>query len=103
VVLERNNEIGGCIRTEELTLPGFKHDVMATTFVLFTTSPAFAEIGSDLAKHGLEFANTDLPTAVVLPDGRHVTATRNRARNISAFDALAAGDGTRYGRDVAYI
>ena len=39
LVLERNDVIGGCIRTEEVTAPGFKHDVMATTFVLFLLSP----------------------------------------------------------------
>ena len=33
LVLERNDRIGGCIRTEEVTAPGFVHDVMATTFV----------------------------------------------------------------------
>ena len=45
LVLERNDRIGGCIRTEEITAPGFVHDVMATTFVLFITSPAYAELG----------------------------------------------------------
>ena len=48
LVLERNDRIGGCIRTEEITAPGFIHDVMATTFVLFITSPAFAELGPEL-------------------------------------------------------
>ena len=48
LVLERNPQIGGCLRTEEVTAPGFVHDVMATTFVLFTTSPAYAELGPDL-------------------------------------------------------
>ncbi len=36
-VLERNPEIGGCLRTEEITAPGFVHDVIATTMVLFLT------------------------------------------------------------------
>ena len=45
LVLERNDRIGGCIRTEEITAPGFVHDVMATTFVLFITSPAYAALG----------------------------------------------------------
>ena len=45
LVLERNDRIGGCMRTEEITAPGFVHDVMATTFVLFITSPAYAALG----------------------------------------------------------
>jgi phytoene dehydrogenase-like protein len=38
LMLERNDRIGSCIRTEEITAPGFIHDVMAMTFVLFITS-----------------------------------------------------------------
>ena len=43
LVLEREKVAGGCMRTEAITAPGYIHDVMATTFVLFITSPAFAQ------------------------------------------------------------
>lgn len=98
VVVERNERIGGCIRTEEATAPGFVHDVMATTFVLFVTSPAFKALGPDLAARGLAFADTDTPTGVLLPDGRHLVLAKDRARNVAAFDAAAAGDGAAFGR-----
>jgi phytoene dehydrogenase-like protein len=100
IVVERNDRIGGCIRTEEITAPGFIHDVMATTFVLFITSPAFAELGPELEKRGLSFAHTPTPTAVMLPDGRHAVLTMDRKANVAAFDALAAGDGARFAADV---
>jgi phytoene dehydrogenase-like protein len=100
VVVERNDSIGGCIRTEEITAPGFVHDVMATTFVLFITSPAYAELGPDLEKRGLAFAHTAKPTAVVLPDGRHVVLSMDRKANVAAFEQLAAGDGTRFAADI---
>ncbi|MGA7971181.1 MAG: NAD(P)-binding protein, partial [Pseudolabrys sp.] len=96
MVLERNDRIGGCIRTESITEPGFIHDVMATTFVLFVTSPAFAALGPALAERGLSFADSDTPTGVLLPDGRHAVLSKDRARNIAAFDALAAGDGQTF-------
>ena len=44
-VLERNDWIGGCIKTEELTLPGFRHDVFSGFHPLFVTSPAYASWG----------------------------------------------------------
>jgi phytoene dehydrogenase-like protein len=100
LVLERNDRIGGCLRTEEITAPGFVHDVMATTFVLFVTSPAYAALASDLAARGLEFAHSPFPTGVLLPDGRHQIFSMDRARNIAAFDALATGDGARFGADM---
>jgi phytoene dehydrogenase-like protein len=100
LVLERNDHIGGCLRTEAITAPGFVHDVMATTFVLFITSPAYAELGPDLEARGLAFAHTTTPTAVLLPDGRHAVFTMNRTGNVAAFDAFAAGDGARYTADM---
>jgi phytoene dehydrogenase-like protein len=100
LVLERNDRCGGCIRTEEITAPGFVHDVMATTFVLFLTSPAYKELGPDLEKRGLAFANTDLPTGVVTPDGRHLTLSTSRTRNIAAFDAASRGDGAAFAREM---
>src|SRR6185437_10356951 len=92
-VLERNDRLGGCIRTEEITAPGFRHDVMATTFVLFITSPAYALLGPELERRGLSFAHSDQPTGVLLPDQRYAILYKDRARNVAAFDALAAGDG----------
>jgi len=110
LVVERNDRIGGCIRTEEITAPGFVHDVMATTFVLFVLSPAHAELGPELEKRGLAFAHTSAATAVLLPDGRHLILSMDRKTNVAAFDALAAGDGARFdaelnrvGADAAFV
>lgn len=100
LVLERNDRIGGCIRTEAITAPGFTHDVMATTFVLFVTSPAFAALGPALAERGLSFADSDTPTGVLLPDGRYALLSKDRARNVAGFEALAAGDGKTFDAEI---
>src|SRR5437868_249407 len=96
LILERNDRIGGCMRTEEITAPGFVHDVMATTFVLFITSPAFAALGADLARHGLEFCHTGTPTGVLRPDGSHAglgpeDAFSGQIARVIAFALEAAG------------
>ncbi|TCL71488.1 NAD(P)/FAD-dependent oxidoreductase [Rhizobium sp. BK251] len=100
LVLERNDRIGGCLRTEEITAPSFVHDVMATTMVLFLTSPAYGAIGKDLEARGLEFAHADLPTGVLRPDGSHVVLSKDRQRNVAAFEALAPGDGKVFDREM---
>lgn len=100
LVLERSDRIGGCLRSEEITEPGFVHDVMATTMVLFLTSPAYAALGKDLEARGLEFAHADLPTGVLRPDGSHLIFSRDRQRNIASFEALAKGDGAAFGREM---
>ncbi|MGD9864361.1 MAG: phytoene desaturase family protein, partial [Pseudodonghicola sp.] len=94
LLLERETRVGGCMMTAEATLPGFRHDVMAATFVLFITSPAYAELAGDLARHGLEFCHTPHPTAVLRPDGRATVLGMDRAANVAAFNGLAPGDGT---------
>jgi phytoene dehydrogenase-like protein len=100
LVLERNAVIGGCIRTEEATAPGFVHDVMATTFVLFLLSPAYAALGPELEKRGLAFAHPEIPTGVLRPDGSSLVLRRDRAANVAAFDALAKGDGQQFAADM---
>ena len=103
LLLERNAIPGGCLRTEEITLPGFTHDVMATTFVLFMTGQAGAALGPHLARHGFDYCHSPHPTAVLRPDGSSLILTMDRVRNISTFNALAAGDGDQHGRDVGGI
>ena len=70
LVLEKNDRPGGFLRTEELTLPGFKHDVYAAAHPLFTTGPAYAELREDLEARGLRYLNTDLPTGVSIKSDR---------------------------------
>lgn len=103
LVLERNDRPGGAMRTEEATLPGFHHDVMAATFVLFLTSPAHAALGSDLARHGLTFCHTKYPTAVLRPNGETLVLSTDRAANIAAWEALSPGDGSAHAADVKGI
>lgn len=103
LVLEREASLGGCMRTEEITLPGFHHDVMAATFVLFMTSPAGAALGPHLARHGFDYCHTDSPTAVLRPDGSSLVLTMDQAANVANFNALSAGDGDRHAADVGGI
>ncbi len=62
-VLEANDWFGGAIKTAELTAPGFHHDVFSAWHPLWVGGPAHALLGDDLARRGLEYLNTDLPTA----------------------------------------
>ena len=103
LVLERNDRLGGCIRTDQLTAPGFVHDVLSGWHPLFVTSPGYAELKDDLEKYGLEYCNTDSPTAVVLPDQTAFILHNSRKHNVAAMNALADGDGDRYGAAMAEL
>lgn len=95
LVLERGAMIGGDTSTEELTLPGFKHDACASAHVLIQSSPILRDNELALDRYGLRYLFPD--PAVVMPfrDGRSLSMFRDRhatAREIARFsehDALA--------------
>ena len=98
-ILERNDVAGGCIRTsDDLTLPGFTHEVLAAWHPLFTGSAAYAELHDDLDRRGVTYLNTDLPTGAAFPDGSAAFITGSLEGNIAEFDRLAPGDGGAWHR-----
>jgi phytoene dehydrogenase-like protein len=92
-VLEREGELGGAVRTAELTEPGYLHDVFSAWHPLWVGGPAHAELGEELGRHGLEYLNTDLPTATAYPDGGAAFLLRTENANAEELDRHAPGDG----------
>jgi phytoene dehydrogenase-like protein len=98
-VLERSDRLGGAIRTEsDYTLPGFTHEVLSSWHPLFTGSAAYAELGDELQRRGLEYVNTDHPTATAFPDGRAMFLSTTMEANVAEFDRFATGDGSAWQR-----
>jgi phytoene dehydrogenase-like protein len=103
LLVERAPHAGGCMITTEATLEGFHHDVMAATFVLFLTSPAYGELAKDLERHGFKLCHSPHPTAVLRPNGRATVLTMDRATNVATFNALSPKDGDQHAADVGAI
>ncbi|MEX0673310.1 MAG: NAD(P)/FAD-dependent oxidoreductase, partial [Gaiellaceae bacterium] len=82
-VLEREDMLGGAIRSEELTEPGFLHDTFSAWHPLWVGGAAHAELGDELAARGLEYLNTDLPTATAFPDGEAAFLLRSTEENVA--------------------
>ena len=92
LVLERNQAPGGAVRTEEVTLPGFRHDLFATNMNLFAGSPFFAEFGEELTTHGLRFVPSDKPFGSVFPEGRFVGVSTDQAVTHRTIASVAPAD-----------
>jgi phytoene dehydrogenase-like protein len=92
-VLERNDWLGGAIKSAEITAPGYLHDVYSAWHPLWVGGAAHAQLGDDLARHGLEYLNTELPTGTLFPDGEAAFLLRNADANAAELDRHAAGDG----------
>jgi phytoene dehydrogenase-like protein len=100
-VLERSETLGGAIQTAELTEPGYKHDVFSAWHPLWVGGAAHAELGDELAARGLEYLNTDHPTATLFPDGEAAFLLRDADANAAELDRHAAGDGDAWRRVLA--
>jgi phytoene dehydrogenase-like protein len=91
-VYEAADTIGGGMRSAELTLPGFIHDVCSAVYPLAIGSPLFRSLPLD--EYGLEWVQPPSALAHPLDDGSAVLLERS-------LDHTAAGlgrDGTVYRR-----
>jgi phytoene dehydrogenase-like protein len=105
-VLERNDWLGGAIKTVDgLTAPGFTHEVFSSWHPLWVGSPAYAELKPALDHLGLEYLNTDSPTAAAFPDGSSAFLSTDGAANVAElgeawqrqFDEFMAGIDIAFG------
>jgi phytoene dehydrogenase-like protein len=90
-VLEASERAGGAVATEELTLPGFHHDVFSAVYPATAASPVFARW--PLERHGLRWIHPRHCYAHPLPDGRAALLTRDPDETAASLDALRPGDG----------
>ena len=90
-VLEASERAGGAVATEELTLPGFHHDVFSAVYPATAASPVFARW--PLERHGLRWIHPRHCYAHPLPDGRAAVLTRDPDETAASLDALRPGDG----------
>jgi phytoene dehydrogenase-like protein len=97
-VLERNDYLGGAIRTAEITEPGYVHEVFSSWHPLWVGGAAHARLADDLGARGVEFLNTELPTGTLFPDGEAGFLLRSADANAAELDRLEPGDGDAWRR-----
>jgi phytoene dehydrogenase-like protein len=96
-VLEREQRLGGCVFTsDDLTLPGFTHEVLASWHPLWTGGAAYGELKDELDRRGLAYLNTDLPTGTAYPDGSAAFITTSLEGNVAEMERHGAGDGAAW-------
>ncbi|GGZ32657.1 dehydrogenase [Streptomyces inusitatus] len=88
-VFEAKETVGGGARTEELTLPGFRHDPCSAVHPLGIGSPAFA--GMPLDRYGLEWLHPELPMAHPFDDGTAAVLSRSVAETAASLGPRDAG------------
>jgi phytoene dehydrogenase-like protein len=91
LVLEAQSEPGGTVRTGELTLTGFRHDLFSAFYPLAAASPIFAALG--LEEWGLRWRRAPYALAHPTPDGRCAVISPDRDETAASLDGYHAGDG----------
>ncbi|HZQ64921.1 MAG TPA: NAD(P)/FAD-dependent oxidoreductase [Gaiellaceae bacterium] len=92
LVFERADEPGGAVRTGEVTLPGFRHDLYATNLNLFAGSRLFAEVGAELRRFGFDLVASSRPFCSAFPDGRVVGVSTDSAETLASIRAVSGPD-----------
>jgi phytoene dehydrogenase-like protein len=87
-LLERMDRPGGWVRTVELGAPGFHHDRWSSLHPAFVGGPVWAELGPDLARHGLDYVTAPLATGSSLPDGRTAVVPVETEALLAELDRL---------------
>ena len=77
---EAADHLGGGLHTEELTLPGFRHDVCATVLPLAVASPFF-----DSLELPVEWVHPAAPAAHPLDDGTAVMLERSLDETVAGL------------------
>jgi len=92
LVLDRNSTPGGAVRTMELTLPGFRHDIGAMNLSLLAGSPFYAEHRDALARKGLELIVATHFFGSFAADGRLLGISTDPHANLSAIARFSKAD-----------
>jgi len=91
LVVEAAETPGGGMRTQELTLPGYRHDVCSAVHPTALASPYFRSL--PLEENGVRWIQPDFPVAHPLEDGR--AAVQDRSVETTAQRLGADGDAYR--------
>ena len=109
-VFEAKDEAGGAVKTREVTLPGFRHDLAAMNLSMFAGSPFLREHGEGLTRHGLAFSPASHCFASVFPDRTWLGISKDPALTLARLNALDTADAEawdammqRFGKDAPHI
>jgi phytoene dehydrogenase-like protein len=92
LILEAQPDPGGTVRSGQITIPGFHHDLFSAFYPLGAASPAFARL--HLEDHGLRWLRAPLTLAHPTPDGNCAVIAPDRERTAASLEAYGSGDGT---------
>ena len=100
-VVEAKDEPGGAVKTRELTLPGFRHDLCAMNLSMFAGSPFFRRAqGRACWRTALPSRRRSIAFATVFRDGTYLGVSRTLETTLAGIAAASPADAEAWRRSV---
>jgi len=99
LVLERSPRVGGGCHTEEITLPGFKHNVCSVVHTHIPISPVYRDL--ELERHGVRYVYPEYLRGTIFPDHKSIVMFREPERTAAELAKFSARDARTYTQLVA--
>jgi len=99
LVLERSPRVGGGCHTEEVTLPGFKHNVCSVVHTHIPISPVYRDL--ELERHGVRYVYPEYLRGTIFPDHKSIVMFREPERTAAELAKFSARDARTYTQLVA--
>lgn len=94
LILERRLEIGGALSTEELTVPGFYHNIHSYFHDTISVMPAFEDL--ELEKYNARYRCPPVQAAIALKDGRAIAVHTDPALTFDSIARVSRPDAVAY-------
>ncbi len=96
LVVEGRSVIGGDTASEELTLPGYRHDSCSTAHNVIQANPMLRNDELGLRDHGLEYISPDPVVHLPFDDGTSFTMWRDLEATCDEIASLSLSDARSY-------
>jgi phytoene dehydrogenase-like protein len=94
IVFERRHNIGGCVATEEVTLPGFKHNTHSCYHGWIHAGPVYKDL--ELEKYGSKYVFPEAQYSAVFKDGRSIILYKDLERTCKEIEKFSPKDAQTY-------
>lgn len=96
LVVEKEKYLGGCAITDDITLPGFHHDVLASSINIWKLGPVEQELG--LKEYGYRYIDPEVVASTPFRNGKAITIHRNLEATIKTISQFSRKDAEEYRR-----
>jgi len=96
LVLERRHEEGGGLCSEEVTQPGFVHNLHANYHTFVDMAPPVADL--DVRGHGIEYVRPEVQMASIYDDGTALTIHTDMDKTLASMARFSEKDAATFER-----